>query len=48
MEFRRTPTKKWLKHLNLQHLSYVLEMNGFETVGVISAMDPGDMDVLFL
>jgi hypothetical protein len=25
----------------------VFEINGFETVGAISAMDPGDIDVIF-
>ena len=33
MEFRRTPTKKWLKQLNLEHLSEFFEINGFQTVG---------------
>ena len=47
MEFRRTPTKKWLKNLNLEHLSDVFEINGFDTVGALSAMDPGDIDVIF-
>ena len=47
MEFRRTPTKKWLKNLNLDHLSDVFEINGFDTVGALSAMDPGDIDVIF-
>jgi hypothetical protein len=40
--------KKWLKNLNLEHLlSYVFEINGFETVGAISAISPGDIDVIF-
>ena len=47
MEFRRTPTKKWLRNLNLEHLSDVFEINGFDTVGALSAMDPGDIDVIF-
>ena len=47
MEFRRTPTKKWLKNLNLEHLSDVFEINGFNTVGALPAMDPGDIDVIF-
>ena len=47
MEFRRTPTKKWLKNLNLEHLSDVFEINGFDTVGAFSAMDPGDIEVIF-
>ena len=47
MEFRSTPTKTWLNNMNLGPLSQVFERNGFETVGSISAMDPGDIDVIF-
>ena len=47
MEFRRTPTKKWLKQLNLEHLSEFFEINGFQTVGALSAMDLADIDVIF-
>jgi hypothetical protein len=39
--------KKWLKHINLEHLAEVFESNGFETVGAIIAMDPGDVEVIF-
>jgi hypothetical protein len=38
MDVRKTPTKKWLKHINLEHLAEVFESNGFETVGAIIAM----------
>ena len=44
MDVRITPTKKWLKHINLEHLAEVFESNGFETVG---AMDQGDVEVIF-
>jgi hypothetical protein len=47
MDVRITPTKKWLKHINLEHLAEVFESNGFETVGAIIAMDPGDVKVIF-
>lgn len=47
MDVRKTPTKEWLKHISLEHLAEVFESNGFETVGAIIAMDPGDVEVIF-
>ena len=44
---RKTPTKTWLKCLDLQHLSTLFEENGFKTVGSLIAMDLDDLTIIF-
>ena len=44
---RTTPTKTWLKKLNLSHLNAVFEAHGFNTVASVLAMSSGDLDTIF-
>ena len=45
--FSTTPTKKWLKPLNMEHIYHVFEEFGFTTVGSLKEMKEEDIDTIF-
>ena len=45
--FSTTPTKKWLKSLNMEHIYHVFEEFGFTTVGSLKEMKEEDIDTIF-
>ena len=45
--FSTTPTKKWLKSLNMEHIYHVFEEFGFTTLGSLKEMKEEDIDTIF-
>ena len=45
--FSTTPTKAWLKALNMDHIYDIFESNGFTTVGSLKEMRDEDLQIMF-
>ena len=45
--FSTTPTKAWLKALNMDHIYDIFESNGFTIVGSLKEMHDEDLQVMF-
>ena len=45
--FSTTPTKTWLKALQMEHVYEIFESHGFTTVGSLKEMRDEDLQLMF-